>query len=385
MKRIDANKLMFIAVLLAVGITFMYSNSVTILYGGVELIIAGFCYLLILKKWRSIDPYLLLIALLLTGISFMNGVVRMEIKSVVLLSISLVLPLGIAVLPVRLVENNRSFRGAFVVGMIFCIMQQYWTIFGYLNSNTTGFLAYMCVSVGFVWFLCSHNKILPALCILIGAVTSANSGSRNAAIVVAISIILLLLPKKWYKKKAFIRTVYLLVLIYTVFAAVIMEWGFNNEFISNLLTDYTEQYSEKAWEMAARVNFLHQIRNIIANMNIIPKLFGEGILMRHGHNMFYQSVFIYGYLGTIALYVFYIRIFEMARKLIANNDDKITLGCTIALLGCFMLNGADVFIIGSETCAVIPQVLMGVILLRYRAMTHPQESLEERVEQHELA
>ena len=43
-----------------------------------------------------------------------------------------------------------------------------------------------------------------------------------------------------------------------------------------------------------------------------------------------------------------------------------TLGIFVALIGIFLLNGADLFLLGSETCAVIPQVLMGVIMLRYR-------------------
>lgn len=385
MRKINGNKLMFLAVVLSIAITVMYSRSITILYGATELLIAGFCYLLILKNWRKMDSYLLLIVLVLTGFSFINGVVRAEIKSVVLLSISLVLPLGVSVLPIECSDDKRAFRSALLFGLVMCTLQQYWNVFGYINSNTLGFMSYMCISVGYVWFLCSKNRLVPILCLLFGMSISLSTGSRNVAIVTAIALILLLLPKRLYTKKAFFRVLYLLVLVYTICAATIMEWGFNNEFISNLLTDYTEKYSEKAWEMAARVDYLRQIRARISGMNITTKLFGEGILMRHGHNMFYQSVFIYGYIGTVAVYAFYIRIFEMARQLIGRNQDKVVLGCTIALIGCFMLNGADVFIIGSETCAIIPQVLMGIIIYRYRAMMHPSERLNESVETHESA
>jgi hypothetical protein len=56
----------------------------------------------------------------------------------------------------------------------------------------------------------------------------------------------------------------------------------------------------------------------------------------------------------------------MAYTLIKENNDKIAIGCFIALVGMFLLNGGDLFLVGTETCAIIPQVMMGIIMLRYR-------------------
>lgn len=380
MRKRSANNLMIMAVLLTLAISISYGRSMTLVYGGMELLLVAWCYVILLCRWRKTDPYLLLFFCAVTLFSLFNGLLAGEVKSVVLLSISLVLPLSVSALPLNLNENGRTFRTAFFVGLIPCVLQQVMALFGEFNSNTLGFLNYMCVSVGFVWYLCSKKKLVPALVLLAGFSLAVAAGSRNVMVVTALTILLLLLPKRWYAGKSFFRALYLLVLLYTVFAAAVMEWGFNVRFIADWLQEYTGRYSDKAWEMSQRVTFLHRVREIIAQMSPLQKLFGEGILRRHGHNMFYQTVMIYGYLGTVLIYAFYIRIFEMARKLVARSGDRIALGCAIALLGCFMLNGADVFLVGTETCAVIPQVLMGVIIYRYR---NSDENLTQRVKAHE--
>ena len=380
MRKRSANNLMIMAVLLTLTISISYGRSMTLVYGGMELLLAAWCYVILLCRWRKTDPYLLLFFCAVTLFSLFNGLLAGEVKSVVLLSISLVLPLSVSALPLNLNENGRTFRTAYFVGLILCALQQVMALFGEFNANTLGFLNYMCVSVGFVWYLCSRKKLVPALVLLAGFSLAVAAGSRNVMVVTALTILLLLLPKRWYAGKSFFRVLYLLVLLYTVFAAAVMEWGFNVRFIAHWLQEYTGRYSDKAWEMSQRVTFLHRVREIIAQMSPLQKLFGEGILLRHGHNMFYQTVMIYGYLGTVLIYAFYIRIFEMARTLIARSGDRIALGCAIALLGCFMINGADVFLVGTETCAVIPQVLMGVIIYRYR---DSDENLTQRVKAHE--
>ncbi|MBP3314118.1 MAG: hypothetical protein J6K84_05650 [Oscillospiraceae bacterium] len=377
MKKISANKILFFAVLMGTVIMATYANSVTMLYGGLELLIAGFCYLFLLLRWRKTDPWLLLFALVLTGFSLVGGLRTGNIKSVILLSISLILPLAVSVLHLDNQENDKTFQWAFLIGFALVFLQKNFQVLGELNSNSIGFWSYMCISVGFVWYACRKKKILPMVLLLIGFMFSRQTESRNVAIVTALATILLLLPKKWYKNKNFFRTIYLLTLVYTIFAAAIMEWGFETPWISDILTDYTEQYSDKTWTMAMRIAFLKEVKIFISNMSIFHKFFGNGVLVGHGHNMFYQSILTYGYLGTALLYAFYIRIFEMARKLIATHEDKIALGCTIALLGCFMLNGADVFLIGIEACTIIPQVLMGIIIFRYRTMMQTQTQLTE--------
>ena len=383
MRKISINTIMFIGVFLGIFIAVTYARSMTVLYGSTEMILAAVCLLVLLVFYRKVDKRLLLIAVGVTLLSFFNGLLRGEIKSVILLSLSVLLPLVISGLPLRAEEDNRCCRWAFFLGAAIVLLEKNFTFFDGFDSNTLGFLSYMCLSVGFIWFLCCKNKLIPAVVLLIVVPFVLNTGSRNVAIVTAVTVLLLLLPKKWYTKKTVFRVLYLSVLVYTVFASAIMERGFEIPWLSDLLTDFTEQHSEKSWEMEKRIVFLQDVKIMVENMPLFNKLFGEGVVLHHGHNMFYQSVFIYGYIGTAFIYVFFIRIFEMARKLVADHGDKIALGCTIALLGCFMLNGADVFLIGNEACSIIPQVLMGVILFRYRETIHSPERIEGSVRAHE--
>ena len=77
-----------------------------------------------------------------------------------------------------------------------------------------------------------------------------------------------------------------------------MEWIFEQEKLSAWLIKYTEGFSDKAWGMETRIKFLRDVKIKAQDMSVYNKLFGEGVLKRHGHNMFYQSIFIYGYFGT---------------------------------------------------------------------------------------
>jgi hypothetical protein len=224
----------------------------------------------------------------------------------------------------------------------------------------------MAVSVGITWYKLSERKTWPLILILVGSYLSAGAGSRNVAIVLLLMLILLILPDRFFTNGGAVRVIYIIALLYTVFAADIMGWIFEQEGLSKLLLDYTNKFSDKEWGMEGRIWFLREVKAKISNMSIVAQLFGEGVLKRHGHNMFYQSIFIYGYLGTILVYAMYIRVFEMARTLIKENGDKIAIASFIALIGMFLLNGGDLFLIGTETCAVIPQVLMGIIMLRYK-------------------
>ena len=81
MKKISANRIMLIAVLLGTTIMVTYANSVTMLYGGLELLIAGCCYLFLLLRWRKTDPWLLLFAVVLTGFSLVGGLRTGNIKA----------------------------------------------------------------------------------------------------------------------------------------------------------------------------------------------------------------------------------------------------------------------------------------------------------------
>ncbi len=353
------------AVILSILITYTYA-FVGIVYGVTEILLALVCYFLIFKNLKAPESLIIGIFGILTTFSFLNGILYGDLKSVLLLSLSLVLPISISVLDLEFSNDGKEFFLGFLIGLIIMFGQSSIGFLGKINSNTFGFYCYMALSVGFIWYKQARKKIIPLALILFGGYLSASAGSRNVAIVLLLMLILLFLPNRLFANKIFFRFLYLFALLYTVFAADIMGWIFGQEKLSAWFIEYTERFSDKAWGMEQRITFLREVRVKISRLSLYNKVFGEGVLNHHGHNMFYQSIFIYGYLGTFLLYAMYVRIFEMAYTLIKDNKDKIALGCVIALVGMFLLNGGDLFLVGTETCAIIPQVLMGIIMLRYR-------------------
>ena len=354
------------AALLSILITYTYARSMTVIYGGLELVLAAACYFLIFKNVKGPDHLIIGLFGILTTFSFLNGILYNDLKSVLLLSLSLVLPISISVLNLEFSNDGKEFFWGFLIGFIIILGQSTTGFLGRINSNTFGFYCYMAVSIGFIWYKQAKHKIFPLILILFGCYLSSGAGSRNVAIISLLMFLLLLLPDRVFKSKIFFRVLYIIALSYTVFAANIMEWIFEQEKLAAWLIEYTEGFSDKAWGMEERIGFLREVRGKIGRLNLYNKIFGEGVLKRHGHNMFYQSIFIYGYLGTFLLYALYVRVFEMAYTLIKEENDKIAIGCFIALIGMFLLNGGDLFLVGTETCAIIPQVMMGMIMLRYR-------------------
>ena len=94
-------------------------------------------------------------------------------------------------------------------------------------------------------------------------------------------------------------------------------------------------------------------------------MFGEGVCQHFGHNIFYQCVFVWGFIGTVLVYILLIKVFEMAyREIKAGN--RLVLGCFVILVGHIILNGADVYLFGGEACQVLPLAVIGIIMQQYR-------------------
>ena len=167
-------------------------------------------------------------------------------------------------------------------------------------------------------------------------------------------------------------------MLYSVFAAEILGWIFSKPKWNEILVNYTAKYSAKAWDMASRVDFLVSVKKMIAERDVLLQLFGTGTHAIHGHNMFLQCVSNYGYIGTTLIYAAFCRVFKLAYVLIDKKQDDVALGCVIILWGMFLLQGADVFVVGPETYAVVPQVIMGLILNRYGSAFECERRPEDR-------
>ena len=105
----------------------------------------------------------------------------------------------------------------------------------------------------------------------------------------------------------------------------------------------------------------------IKDLNIYSKLFGCGVNTLSGHNMMFQSVYIYGIFGTVIIYIMFIYIFERAINQIMLGDNM-TIGLFIALVGNILLQGADEYLICNPTCVFVPFVIIGLILSKDRLL-----------------
>ncbi len=363
---ISVKRLLLTSYLLAVAITYFYAKSVTIVYGVLELLIAAICYVECLRQYPRIDRKLFLLCLCAVLIAWFSGVIHGDPKSTLLITVPLVMPLYISILDITY-KDWKDFVPVTIVAVVISFLTIERGLFGEMNSNTLGFLAFMGVSLGILLVQSAKYKLIAIAVVTLGFLLSMNSGSRNVAIVGLICVALLFVPKSVFRKRAVYIAICVIVVGYSIFAEDIMAWAFSKPKIYDALTQFTDQYSDKVWEMAARVDFLKRVQRMITSRDLFIKLFGTGTLTTHGHNMFYQCVLNFGYIGTVLIYAMFYRIFKVAFRLIKNRQDDLALGCVIILWGSFLLQGADVFMIGPETYAVVPQVVMGILLNRYAA------------------
>lgn len=362
--RIKISILTLLGVLLSFAIMYTYGNSMTSIYGAIELLIAFFCYLGFFQYLRRIDANLGILCLFVIFVAWISGILSGDLKSTLLITTPLIMPLYISMFKIEY-RSSADYIPVTVIAIALTFLAIIRGVFGYFNSNTLGFMGFMGISFGIIWVKSARFKIIPILCVLLGILCANMSGSRNVAVVGLICIIFLLLPDAILKKRMIFYSITLLILLYTIFSADIMAWGFSIPELNDFLLDFTSNYSQKAWSMVSRVDYLRMVQESISQRGILLKLFGTGTLTMHGHNMFYQCVLEFGYIGTTLIYLMFIRIFRLAYLLIRKNQDNIVLGCVIALWGNFMLQAADVYLLGPETYAIIPQVLMGIILQRY--------------------
>ena len=189
---------------------------------------------------------------------------------------------------------------------------------------------------------------------------------RNAVIVMMLMSILIFLPEKLYKTKWLFRVIYLVAIMYTISAFSILEFASKNSFIVKVLTYISSNFSTKKYGIFLRLQYFDTVKRHLGELSLISKIIGQGVNNGSGHNMFYQGLFVYGILGTFIIYAFYVKVFEMSYILFIKNNDYVALGCFIGLIGNLLLQGADEYLICNPTCVVMPFIMVGLIMSRYR-------------------
>ena len=361
---ISARALLLTAFLVAFAICYLYAHSVTLVYGVLELLIAVVCYAGCLKQYRTIDGNSLVLGCSAVVLTWCTGLFHGDLKSTLLITVPLLMPLYISSLKITY-KDWTDFVPTTIIAVVITYLAIEKRAFGQINSNTIGFMGFMGVSIGVLWIKNAKKRIFPTALVLFGFYCAIRSGSRNVAVVGLLCLVLIFLPKAILKKPLVYVSICLAVMLYSIFTAEILDWIFSEPKLNDLLVEYTDQYSEKTWEMAGRVEFLEMLQSRIAKRDILEQLFGTGNYTIHGHNMFLQCVANFGYIGMVLVYGMFYRVFKLAYLLIVKKQDDVALGCVIVLWGIFLLQGADVFVVGHETYPVIPQVIMGIILNRY--------------------
>ena len=342
-----------------------YGNSY-IVYATGSILLMLFVYYKLFQyrscSFRIIRLWLIFILVLSTLI----GTIKGNLQSPLMVNCSLLLPVVLSSIDINYKNLSKQVMICSIcclpVMMIISRQAESW------NSNSLAFMMYCGISIGFLWFEFSKSKISrigSLLYLLYGTTYLFATGSRNASMVIVLCAFILMLPVYYWKNKFFYRLSYLIPVFATIFAIPIMQFVFSSNQVLGVLTDFTSQYSSKAWGMDTHLDILLHARDVFYDNDLITQLFGEGMKTRHRHNIFYQCLFFYGIFGVFVVYTFYIWIFEKAYYMIKTYNDTLVIGCVVILIGHFLMQVGEVYMLGSESANIISLIPASIILQRY--------------------
>lgn len=344
-----------------------YGNSFP-LYIAISIVTALFAYGLYFSNKNKININLKLIISSILVVTLVLGLINGDLESSIMVNISLLIPISLSALNINYDNIKKQVVIASIVNLGLIILID--SAFEDWNSNSLAFMIFCGITIGMVWVKISR-KFISLLCSTIYLVFSLKlllaTGSRNAGIVILICFVMLLIPTKFYKNRALYRVIYLSALLLTVFSVGFQVFILNDSQIMEYLLPYTTSFSDKEWGMDTHYLLLQEVIIRFDNLSIFSQLFGNGVKVYHCHNLFYQCLFFYGYVGTTLIYIFYVCVFEWAYKLIEKNNDILSLSCFIILIGHFLLQISEVYMLGAETSNVMSLLPVAVILQRWHS------------------
>lgn len=298
--------------------------------------------------------------------SLFLGFINDDLKSAVMVNISLLMPVALSTLQLsyKRLSGQLAIASLVNLGVIYIICAS----FGALNLNSLAFMIFCGISIGMIWFKVAKGFKATALScgyLMLGTSLLLVSESRNAGICIMICFAMLLLPVKLYKNALFYRTIYISVMLATIFATNFMIYILSDEEIMQYVLSFTSSFSQKEWGMDTHYILLQHVAENFAARDLFTQLFGTGVKIGHTHNLCYQCLTFYGYIGTTIIYAFYAYVYERAFKLIKNNGDILALSCCIVLTGHFLLQIGEVYMQGSETANMMSMLPVAVILQRW--------------------
>lgn len=378
-KKLPIKWLLIVALILTVLSNWSYGNSYPI-YVMITLLLAvlvyGEAFVHVTKKINLGEVLALMTVLVSLCAVFLGGLTVNAVKSCIMINISVLLPLAISSMEIDFEAGEKQICRAEWVGAAVVLLLPYMP--GRWNSNSLGILIFQCATIGFLGFYLSTQKKYKLLALVYLAFCYAevlSTGSRNSAMIMLLCLCLLLLPKKLLEVGWFYRLIYISAMLATVFAPNIMEFVFSNPQLMEKIEQFTSSFSDKAWGMDSHLNIILYVKNIFEDQDLLTRLLGQGVKSYHTHNLFYQSMFPYGIVGTACLYLFYAWIFELAYKLYKRNHDRLALACSVILVGHFLLQCAEVYMFGIESPFVLAFVPAGLILIRWNKWKHKNKTL----------
>lgn len=354
-----------ICYIFTVIIGWSYGNSFPV-YVSITILLAILVYYRFFTKRIPLNTNLLLIIKAILCVTFVASIINGDMQSCVMVNVSLIFPLAFCTMDIDYRHFERQLIVISLVNLVivdFLLTQsEIW------NSNSLAFMIFSGISVGMLWFKFATTAVSKMGCIVyFGYVTPLLllTGCRNAGLVILVCFVLLLLPIRLYKSALIFRILYISSMLLTVIAADFMEMVLSDDRLMDELLSYTSSFSKKAWSMDTHYILLEAVTSKFRSYDILTQLFGMGVKTYHAHNLFYQCMFFYGYVGTLFIYIFYIYVFERAYRLIKYNDDTVALGCAIILVGHFLLQIGEVYMLGAETCTLMALLPAVIILHRW--------------------
>lgn len=335
-------------------------------YVAVTVVLAIFAYYRFFFVATPINQNIRIIIWLILFVSFLMSLSNGDIQSFVMVNVSLILPFSFCSLKINYSRFQKQLIIASVVNLL--IIQLLLSNFQIWNSNSLAFMIFSGISVAMLWFKFStkaYSKIASITYLGYATTLLLMTGCRNAGMVIIACFALLLLPNGFYKNRLVYRSLYLAPMLLTIVAAEFMKYVLSDAQLMDGVLSFTTSFSEKAWGMDTHYILLEKVAQRFQSFDFITQLFGMGIKTYHTHNLFYQCLLFYGYIGTFLVYIIYIYIFEVAYKLIRRLNDTITLSCFIILVGHFLLQIGEVYMLGAETANLMALLPAGVILQRW--------------------
>ncbi len=365
-KPIQAVYILILSIVLTALCSWSYGASY-VLYVLTSVVLVVYAYWGFFKKSAThctvIELMLWLCLLINLFVMLMVG----ELKSVVMVNASLLLPFAIACTDIDISYMRRDGFIASLVAMAIAFLLHFWA--KEQNVNSQAILMYVCMTVSYIWLLHARSAMDIGACIvylLVMLWLIFATGSRNTVIVSLVCFALVLLCRFIEVPRWFFRCLYITAMLVTVFAIPLMSFVFDNEAILRPLEEFTTRFSDKPWGMDSHLVLLQWVKRSFDADPLLVQLFGNAMLIGNRHNLFYQCLSFYGYVGTVGIYIFYGYIFETGYALYKKCHDTLSLSCCLMLIGFFFLQCAEVFMLGLETASMIGALPAGLILYQQR-------------------